>query len=213
MIRTLVMVSMAAALWADGGGTEALLKGVEERYNRARTLEVFFSETYSVQQRMRKPESGVLSLRKPGRMRWDYRSPAGKLFVSDGKSVFLYTPATNRVEKMKLKESEDMRAPLAFLLGKLDFRKDFKDFEKKMDGQDTVLTAQPKSDKLPYSNVEFSVSPDHRIKRLVVRGQDQSVLTFTFDQERINPALADSLFRFTMPAGAEFADLTERDAQ
>jgi outer membrane lipoprotein carrier protein len=189
------------------------LKGVQERYNRAKTLQVLFSESYSVQQRMRKPESGMLYLRKPGRMRWDYQSPAGKLFLSDGKSAYLYTPATNRVEKMKLKESEDMRAPLAFLLGKLDFHKDFKDFQKRMEGEDTVLTAQPKSDKLPYSNVEFSVTPDHRIKRLVVKGQDQSVLSFTFDQERMNPSLGDNLFQFRMPAGAEFADLSEKDSQ
>lgn len=191
---------------------EALLKGVEQRYNRARTLKVVFTETYSVQQRVRKPESGTLYLRKPGRMRWDYQSPPGKLFLSDGKHVYLYTPATQRVEKMKLKESEDMRAPLAFLLGKLDFSKDFKDFEQRKEGQDTVLTAVPKSAKLPYSSVEFSVAPDHRILRLIVRGQDQSVLNFRFDGETVNPVLDNQLFRFQMPAGAEFADLSAKDA-
>ena len=30
-----------------------------------------------------------LTLRKPGRMRWDYQQPPGKLFVSDGKTVYL----------------------------------------------------------------------------------------------------------------------------
>ena len=114
VIRTLALVSLAAVAWADTGDTDALLKGVEERYNHAKTLEVLFTETYSVQQRMRKPESGTLYLRKPGRMRWDYQTPAGKLFLSDGKNAYLYTPAAKRVEKMKLKESEDMRAPLAY---------------------------------------------------------------------------------------------------
>ena len=65
-------------------------------------------------------------LRKPGRMRWEYSQPKGKLFVSDGKSLWLYTPADNRAEQMKLKESEDMHAPLAFLLGKLNFEKEFR---------------------------------------------------------------------------------------
>ena len=69
-----------------------------------------------------------MTLRKPGRMRWDYSEPSGKLFLSDGKDVYLYTPDANRVEKTKLKASEDMRAPLAFLLGKLDFSKEFRDF-------------------------------------------------------------------------------------
>ncbi len=76
-----------------------LLKGVEQRYNRAKTLQVHFVESYSVQGRARKSESGELTLRKPGRMRWDYTSPSGKLFVSDGKDVYLYTPEAHRVEK------------------------------------------------------------------------------------------------------------------
>ncbi len=77
----------------------ALLKGIEQRYNRAKTLQVHFVESYSVQGRARKSESGELTLRKPGRMRWDYSDPAGKLFVSDGKDVYLYTPDAHRVEK------------------------------------------------------------------------------------------------------------------
>ena len=105
---------------------KTLLKGVETRYNKAKTLEVQFNEAYTGAGGPRQSESGKLTLRKPGRMRWDYSAPAGKLFVSDGKQVYLYNPELKRVERMPLKESEDMRAPLAFLLGKLDFKKEFK---------------------------------------------------------------------------------------
>ena len=79
----------------------------------------------------KRSESGTLLLRKPGKMRWDYDQPKGKLFVSDGKFLWLYTPEDNRAEKMKLKESDDMRAPLAFLLGKLDFQKEFRNLQAK----------------------------------------------------------------------------------
>ena len=92
-----------------------LLKNVENRYNRAQTLQVLFNESYTGAGQPRRSEAGRLTLRKPGRMRWDYTSPLGKLFVSDGKFLWLYTPANNRVERMRLKEAEDMRAPLAFL--------------------------------------------------------------------------------------------------
>ncbi len=135
-----------------------LLKGVEERYNKARTLKVLFSQGYQ-QGSGRRVENGELLLRKPGKMRWTYANPAGKLFISDGKNVFLYSPATNRVDKIKLKEADDMRAPLAFLLGKLDFSRDFKDFEATKDGGNTIVSAMPKSDKLPYAKVNFTVSP------------------------------------------------------
>ena len=182
--------------------TTTLLKSIEQRYNRAQTLQVQFTESYSVLGRPRKGESGELTLRKPGRMRWDYTEPAGKLFVSDGKDVFLYTPDAHRVEKTKLKASDDMRAPMAFLLGKLDFMKDFRDFDVKQEGANYLVVAHAKSDKLPYEQVQMLVTPDYSIQRLVIQGQDQSILTFQFAQEKVNPPVDDSEFKFQMPAGA-----------
>ena len=182
-----------------------VLKGIEKRYNSVKTLESDFSETYKFQGRSR-TETGVLYLRKPGRMRWDYRNPAGKLFVSDGKDAYFYTPDNNRAEKIKLKESEDLRAPMAFLLGRLDFSKEFQKFELRAEGQNVWISAFPKSDNLPYRQVQFLAAPDFRIERLIVTGQDASILDFTFSGEKRNPAVNDGLFRFQLPAGAQFVD-------
>ena len=181
------------------------LKGIEDRYNKAQTLQVAFTESYTMQGRKRS-EKGELFLRKPGRMRWQYTAPAGKLFVSDGKFVYYYNPDENRAEKMKLKETDDMRAPLAFLLGRLQFQNDFREFRAQPDDTDVFITAIPKSDKLPYTEVTFLVSPDFVIHWLRVRGQDGSQLEFTFSNERKNPAIGETMFRFTPPAGAEYVD-------
>jgi len=138
-------------------------------------------------------------------MRWDYTEPSGKLFLSDGKDVYLYTPNSHRVEKTKLKASDDMRAPMAFLLGKLDFMKDFRDFDIKPEGTNYRVTARAKNDKLPYELVQMLVTPDYSIQRLIIHGQDQSILTFQFAQEIVNPPVDDAQFKFQMPEGAAFA--------
>ena len=200
--RVLLLVSLSLPFAQADADLKTLLKNVEQRYNHAKTLQVQYNETYTVEGRARKSESGMLTLRKPGRMRWDYTAPAGKLFLSDGKNVYLYTPENHRVEETPLKASEDMRAPLAFLLGKLDFSKEFRDFEVKPDGANVLVTARAKNDKLPYERVEMLVTPDYRISRLVVNGQDGSILSFQFDQEKLNPPVNDALFKFQMPAGA-----------
>jgi outer membrane lipoprotein carrier protein len=135
-------------------------------------------------------------------MRWQYDTPPGKLFLSDGHDVYLYTPDANRVERMKLKESEDMRAPLAFLLGKLDFLKEFRDFQMKQDGENIQITAGAKTDKLPYERILMLVASDYSIRKLVVTGQDKSILIFNFKDEQLNPVVDDTQFRFKMPAGA-----------
>ncbi len=185
---------------------EPLLNAVEHRYNRAQSLKLNFTETYTIPKRSSQTESGVLFLRKPGRMRWDYTSPPGKLFVSDGKNVYLYTPDSNRVEHTGLKHSEDMRAPLAFLLGKLNFYKEFRKFETRREGAETWIVAEPASENLPYSRVEFLVAPNAQITRLKVIGQDLSVLDFTFENESVNPPLEAGLFAFHMPPGAEIVE-------
>jgi outer membrane lipoprotein carrier protein len=179
-----------------------LLKSVENRYNHARTLQVLFREQYTPPGSPGRVESGTLALRKPGRMRWDYEKPKGKLFVSDGKNLWLYTPADNRVEKMKLQESEDMRAPLAFLLGKLNFDKEFRNMQARPEGDGMRITAEPASDKLPYSRVEFVVSSGSIIREVKVTGYDRSILEFTFQQEKMDPPLDSKLFRFQPPPGA-----------
>lgn len=196
----------AVAVQAGDSATGHLLKGVESRYNRAQTLEVRFAETYSGLGRGARTETGVLYLRKPGRMRWEYTQPAGKLFVSDGKQVYLYLPGENRVEKMKLKDTEDMRAPLAFLLGKLNFEKEFQNLQARAEGDGSLVTAEPKSDSLPYSKVEFLVSATFEIRKLHIVGQDQSVLDFAFESEKLNPPLANSMFQFQPPAGAQIVE-------
>lgn len=194
-----------APLCATAADLSKLLKDIEKRYNRAQTLEVRFEESYKTGGRTR-TESGDLFLRKPGRMRWQYSQPEGKLFVSDGKNVYFYSPDSNRAEKMKLKETEDMRAPMAFLLGRLEFNRDFGQYTHRQEGANLFITAVPKSDKVPYREVSFLVAEDARILRLIVQGQDSSVLDFSFSSEKLNPPINDQMFRFVLPKGAEFVD-------
>jgi len=200
------MTGMLAVCVMGATPMDTVLKGVESRYNQAKTLQVSFQEDYTAPGHSRRTESGILMLRKPGRMRWNYSDPAGKLFVSDGKLLWLYTPSENRVEKMKFQESDDMRAPLAFLLGKLHFDKEFRNLQARSEGADTRIVAEPRTDNLPYSAVEFVVAPDNHIKEVKVTGFDKSVLHFTFDGERLDPKLADSLFHFEVPKGAELVE-------
>jgi len=193
---------------AAGIDLSAAIEGVERHYNRPQTLQLSFRQTYTAPGWRTLVESGKLYLRKPRRMRWVYREPAGKLFVSDGDHAYFYSPSANRVEKTPLRESGDLRTPLAFLIGRVDLRRDFDRFIYRAEGEDIHIIGEPKSDRSPYSEVVFVVTPDYRIRQLEVHGQDQSVMEFTFSEETVNPPLADDLFQFQMPEGAELVELT-----
>jgi outer membrane lipoprotein carrier protein len=184
----------------------SLLATVEARYNHAKTLQVLFQEQYTRQGEPHRAEGGRLQLRKPGKMRWDYAEPQGKLFVCDGKYLYLYTPADNRAERMKLKETDDMRAPLAFLLGKLHFEREFRNLQAEKSGGGWRIKAEPKTDDLPYRAVEFQVAQDGRIEEVKVTGYDQAILDFHFDQEKVDPPLSAALFQFQLPPGAQLTE-------
>ncbi len=206
-MKVLCLLALLCHL-APAADLKGWIASVERRYNSARTMEAGFEQSYLAQGRKR-VERGDLSLRKPGRMRWEYSNPAGKLFVADGKWVWMYSPATEKAEKAKLKVSDDERAPLAFLLGKLDFSRLFRNFELTESGETAVIRALPKSDKVHYTSVEFTVGWQGEIRRLKVANGDGSVTEYGFSNERLNGPLSDAKFRFTPPPGVAVEEITE----
>lgn len=209
MFGKLALFACAALLPAADFQLGPALRKVEARYNNIRTLQIDYRQefSYSAQPSAKRVESGVLTLQKPGRMRWEYRDPARKLFLSDGKDVYFYSPATNRVERSKLKETEDMRVPLGFLIGRLDFERDFREFRIRPVGNDHWIEATPKSAKAPYRQVDFLLTSNFQITRLRVYGQDQSILDYSFSNERLNPPVDAKLFQFQMPTGAQMIEI------
>jgi len=209
-VLSAILMGSAPGFWAAGKSAnsplDTLINQVESHYNRAQTLAVHFTETFSVQGRTRKPESGTLALRKPGRMRWDYSQPAGKVFVSDGKMVYLYTADDRRVERSTLKASEDMRAPMAFLLGRLELKREFGTFSTRSGDGGTWLEASAKNTRAPYEKIEMLIVAGGSIRELKIVGRDESLLSFLFTGESVNPSLDNKLFEFAIPAGAEVVD-------
>ena len=205
MEAVILSVVLSAGLLA-AVDLSTLLKGVENRYNRARTMQMQFEQTQSGQGQISRTESGEVSIQKPGRMRWEYARPAGKFFLTDGKFAYYYSPNSKQVSRSRIKEADDLRAPLAFMIGQLDFQRDFKEFRTTPEGANTYIAAIPKSPRAPYTQVDFLVTPDFRIEMLRVTGQDGSVMRYRLSGEKSNPALPPSTFQFVKPDGAELVE-------
>ena len=56
------------------------------------------------------------------------------------------------------------------------------------------------------ASVEFTVASTFEIRKLRVTNLDQTTLEFAFEAEKLNPPLANSLFQFQAPPGAELVD-------
>jgi chaperone LolA len=198
---------LAALVYAQPApDASAILKGVEQRYNTTNTLKAHFTLNFKDRGRPRTPESGALYLSKPNRTLWEYSKPEGDFFLSDGKYTYEYDKAHNTVDRVPFKETEDTRIPLSFLLGQLNFDKDFERYTAKRDGELTAITLEPRNKKLAFSEITIWVAPDYSIHRVQVVGQG-SVMEYVLDNEQRNIKLPDSLFKFKAPPGAQVADL------
>ena len=187
-----------------------LARAVDEHYNHLQSLQADFTEIYRGSG-MDREESGTLLLKKPRKMRWEYRSPKEKLFVSDGKNAWFYVPGDRQVRKESARKLEDVRSPLAFMLGKTKLEKELRglslapDIEPATAG-DLVLRGVPTALGDQISEIVVEVTPDSRIARLIIAGVDGSSTEYRFNNQKPDVAISDSMFGFEPPLGTEVVE-------
>jgi outer membrane lipoprotein carrier protein len=204
-----LLLSLAAAS-AQGADVKAIASAVDAHYNHLRTLQAEFTELYRGSG-MERTESGTLWLKKPGKMRWEYRSPKEKLFVSDGKTAWFYVPEDRQARKSSAKKLEDLRSPLAFLLGKTKLEKELRglslapDIEPLASG-DVVLRGVPKGLEDQISEIVLEVTPDNRIARLIMQEVDGASTEYRFSDQQEDVNIQDARFGFKPPAETEIME-------
>jgi outer membrane lipoprotein carrier protein len=213
MLRLALLAVFPLSLWSQSApDSTAILRGVEKIYNSTTSLQANFTITFKDRGRPRLPQKGVLYLSKQGgvsRTRWEYTTPAGDIFLSDGKFIYDYDKGKNSADRTLYKETEDMRIPLSFLLGKLDFNKDFERFAASHDGANTAITMTPRNKKLLFKEIAITVAPDSTIRRVIVTDQPgTSVMDYTLESEQRNLKLSEALFKFNIP-GATIVDVKQ----
>lgn len=186
-----------------------VVDGVERRYNALSALKMGFEQSMEYAGRKRNLEAGTLYLLRPGKMRWEYSDPAGKIAISDGKIFRQYNPNSNQVRQVALASMTDLRAPLSFLLGRMRLRRMFRNLRLESADGMHVLIGEGRGGQDFYSRVEFDVDPaDYSITGVRIVGRDESINGYRFSGEETNPTLSASLFEFEAPAGAEVVPLT-----
>jgi outer membrane lipoprotein carrier protein len=205
-----LFVAVAIATATPPPDVHAIANAVDERYNHLRSLQAEFTEIYRGAGTER-TESGILWLKKPGKMRWEYRSPREKLFLSDGKDAWFYVPGERQVRRTAVKKLEDLRSPLAFLLGKTKLEKELQGLSLAPDvapltAGDVVLRGVPKSLADRVSQVLLEITAERWISRILIEEVDGSVTEYRFTNQREDVAVPDQRFQFAVPDGVEVID-------
>lgn len=178
-----------------------LARRVDAHYNALSSLKADFSESYAGLG-IRRVESGTLLLRKPGRMKWEYSSPPGKVFVLDGKYAWSYSPGDPQVQRLPAKEIDDLRSPLRFLLGHTELEKEVSglSLSPAANGEFT-LSGEPKGQENRIRRLTLTVTAAGVITGIEIQETDGATTQFTFTSQQPGASIPAGKFHFTPPPG------------
>jgi outer membrane lipoprotein carrier protein len=205
-ILVLLAIFSASFIQAQQPTAHDLAQRVDRHYNQLHSLKAQFVENYEGMGRAR-TENGTLLLLKPGRMRWDYAKPAGKLFLLDGKYAWFYSKGDPQVQRIGAKQLDDLRSPLRFLLGHTQVEKeiDHLDVTPAANGRFT-LAGIPHGQEKRVQRLALTVTADGTITAIEIQETDGAETRFSFTDEQPNAPISPATFRFTPPAGVPVVD-------
>ena len=199
----LVTVEVATAPQASPSAQE-VATSLQQKYDAIRDFSTDFVHTHEGGALGRKREErGTLRVKKPGKMRWDYKAPNEKVFVSDGVRLIQYFPDENRA--VVSAAPEENQAAVLFLGGRGNLTRDFNvSFGEGGSASVWTLRLDPKQPQQEYDWLEITAARDtFRLQSLTVAEKQGGRSTFAFTNFKENPGLADKTFAFSIPRGAE----------
>ncbi len=212
VLALLLNLATAAAAPPAAPDVKAIAEAVDRRYNALRSMRAEFTEIYRGAG-LERTESGTLWLKRPGKMRWEYRHPREKLFVADGKHAWFYVPGERQARKAPLKKLDDLRSPLRYLLGKAKLAKEFDDLAVAEGAPaargNLLLRGTPRGMADRVTSVLLEITPESRIARLLIEEVDGSTTEFRFADTAENVIVSDDRFRLSLPPDVEVIESVE----
>jgi outer membrane lipoprotein carrier protein len=200
LAKAALLLSICCASPLLAQDNDALVRKVDDHYNHLSSLRAHYTERYSGMG-MDRTEEGTLLLKKPGRMRWSYAVPVGKVFVLDGKFAWFYTPGDAQATRVPAKELDDLRSPLRFLLGRTQLKKELDNLAVEPNGSGFQISGVPKGMAQRVKLLSLWVTAAGAIERMRLEEVDGAVTEFAFSAMQENVPVKDADFAFIPPAG------------
>lgn len=211
----LCVLILAVATPAQAQTLEEVVAGLEGAYAKVTDLRAEFTQNAfnrSLGQTIK--ADGVVYLKKPGKMRWEYRTPSPQQIVSDGKSLWVYTPELNQVNVGPAPRA--LAGPAGSFLAGLGrvreaFTVRFLNPFKTDEAGNPVLDLTPKHPEPVLTRLILTVDPrEFLVRKAVLYDQFENTVAMQFTNVAVNSGLADTLFVFTPPKGAAVVPLEVR---
>lgn len=200
--RTRLAAMLAGALTLCGSACASGLDQLHQFLEKTRTAQGSFTQKVTNQaRRTTQSTGGTFAFARPGRFRWTYDKPFDQVIVGDGSRVWVYDRDLNQVIVRKLDLALGA-TPAALLAGDNELEKNFTLVAgPSQDGLEYV-DATPKTGDAQFTHVRLGFR-DAMPQSMELQDAFGQTTVLNFSKMERNPALAQDLFRFVPPAGAD----------
>jgi len=201
------LLVLVAAAPAGAQVLDDAVRGVEGAYAQMTDLRAEFTQTaFNKSLNQSIPARGVVYLKKGGKLRWEYAEPSPQEIVSDGRTIWIYTPTLAQVNVGPAPEA--LAGPAGSFLAGLGrvrehFQARFLNPAQPRDAEGlVVLDLTPRQPLPTLARLILTVEPKAwEVRRAVVYDQFENTVTMRFTKVAINSSLPDTLFTFVPPKG------------
>jgi len=205
-VQALVLAAAVVPQTPARPPAQEVAAALQKKYDTIRDFTAdFVHESQGGLLRKKQVERGFVQVKKPGKMRWDYKSPETKVFVSDGRRLYLHVPADNQVIVSPVPPEDQATTAVLFLVGKGNLTRDFTVSYADASPADTyALRLQPKTPETDYDWLQVVIDRTTlQIKSLTAADRDGGRSSFQFTNFKENVGLSDKTFAFKIPRGAD----------
>ncbi len=213
-ILCLLILFLTSNLFSGNNEIKTVLENLHKKYDNVTTfksefVQISFFKSANILQKY----EGVLYLKRPDMMRWDYTSPDVQSIISNGKKIWYYYPEDNQVNVGNLstgKENYETNLIFMILKGikKIEDEFNFKLIEGKDNKNFYYLQLLPKKIGVSIKKIILTISKkDFEIKQSHVFYINGDIIKLIFKKTKKNINVDDSFFNFIPPAGVQVFEI------
>jgi len=196
----LALSLLAVGLTPQGQGVVERIQGF---YEGTRALKGQFSQRVELAMGQVEEARGAFYLKRPGMMRWEYEQPERRLLVTNGNTLWAYTPTDRQVIVQDLKTAVSS-IPFDFLVGAGRLTDQFVLRQVNLQGDSYRLVLIPRRADPHLSQMEMEVDEATLyIRSLTIQDPYENRTVMRFSHVEVTKDLPADLFSFVPPPGVK----------
>ncbi|MGV7220073.1 MAG: outer membrane lipoprotein chaperone LolA [Nitrospinales bacterium] len=189
-----------------------ILNSVQKTYDLTKTFKANFVQiSYLKIMDQTQTAKGEVFIKKPGKMKWDYKAPDPQILTSNDKGIWLYMPEEKQVTKMQMENIYSSNTPAMFLIGKGNLSESFA-VDKVLNEKNLItLTLLPKDSEMNINRLLLFVNDkNYQITGSSVYDNLGNKTEIQFSSIQINQSISDNFFNFDVPEGVDIVDFSAK---